>query len=106
MIKLKKSSHRLFPSSAPQCYATVQVEDWMRGIVRNSGELKDALEILRDSYCAILAGHPATHSEDILAQVEAILKNTERAWLEMLEYLITSHRSGQAERSERQDKCY
>jgi hypothetical protein len=105
MIKPKKSSHRLFRFSAPQCFATVQVEDWMRGVVRNSGELKDALEILRESYCAMVASHPATHSEEILAQVEATLKNTERTWLEMLEYLIINHRSGQAERSERQDKC-
>jgi hypothetical protein len=52
---------------------------WIRGIVESNHELVDALQQLRSSYEALLAGTSVRDAELIMWQVEVALKNAERA---------------------------
>jgi hypothetical protein len=78
VIKLRTSCHQLFPFGVPQSVVKTQIEDWIRGVLRSNEELLATLELLRDSYCAMLAGQPATNPDEIVAQVEATLKSAAR----------------------------
>jgi hypothetical protein len=53
--------------------------DWIRGIVQSNQELVSALDRLRLSYEALLAGTSVTDTEAILWQVEVALKDAERS---------------------------
>lgn len=55
-----------------------QLLNWIRGVVESNNKLVPALERLRQSYRAILAGNPATNADEVLWQVETALKHAER----------------------------
>jgi hypothetical protein len=64
----------------PQENIEAQLEDWIRRVFGSNDELVAALERVRDSYCALLAGRkPVKHDDEILARVEAALQNTAKA---------------------------
>jgi hypothetical protein len=54
--------------------AIAQAKDWTDGILESNDNLRAALELLRNSYCALLTGLSVKEDAEILAQVEAILK--------------------------------
>jgi hypothetical protein len=54
--------------------AIAQAKDWTDGILESNDNLRAALELLRNSYCALLTGLSVKEDAAILAQVEAILK--------------------------------
>jgi len=48
-------------------------------VFESNDELATALERIRDSYCALLAGKPVKDDGEILTLVEAALKNAAEA---------------------------
>jgi hypothetical protein len=82
MPKAKKPPERVkvLEYAVPQEIIERQLEGWMRGVLESKDELAAALERLRDSYCALLAGKkPVKDDDEILAQVEAALTQAEKA---------------------------
>jgi hypothetical protein len=55
-----------------------QLLNWIRGLVESNHKLVPALEQLRQSYRAILAGKPVTNADEVLWQVETALKHAEK----------------------------
>jgi hypothetical protein len=53
------------------------IEYWIDQILHTKDHLVDALEFLRTAYNEMLAGMPVRKVDDVLAQVEAILKSKE-----------------------------
>jgi hypothetical protein len=76
-------------SNSPQCKllafpeprqnAVSQAKDWIDGILASNDHLRAALEFLRGSYCAMMAGLSVKDAEEVLAQVDAILKGANRS---------------------------
>jgi hypothetical protein len=62
----------------PQDDVAARLLSWIRGTVQSNYELVGALERLRHSYRALLAGTSVPDSEAILWQVEVALKDAER----------------------------
>jgi hypothetical protein len=56
-----------------------QLVNWIRGVVESNNELVDALNRLRLSYRALLAGEPVTDAHEILRQVEGALRSADKA---------------------------
>ena len=54
------------------------IEQWIDQILDTKDHLVSALEFLRSAYNEMLAGTPVREVDDILAQVEAILKSNEK----------------------------
>jgi hypothetical protein len=82
MPKSKKPPERVkaLEFAVPQEIIERQLEGWVRGVLDSNDELAAALERLRDSYCAMLAGKkPVKDDDEILAQVEAALTQAEKA---------------------------
>jgi hypothetical protein len=79
----------MFESSPPQCKllafpeprqnAIAQAKDWTDGILASNDNLRAALELLRNSYCAMLSGLSVKDDAEVLARFEAILKGTRRS---------------------------
>jgi hypothetical protein len=67
------SERRLLPFTVPEQDATV------RWVLCSNDELATTLKHLRNSYCALLAGNPVKDDDEILAMVEASLKNAAKA---------------------------
>ncbi len=67
------SGRRLVPFAVPEQDAT------LRWLLDSNHKLAAALRHLRNSYCAQLAEHRIGDSEEILAEVEASLKNAAKA---------------------------
>lgn len=74
---------RLKPSSLefaePQEVIEAQLENWLKSTVKSNDELATALKRLRDSYCALLAGKPVKDDDELLMQVEAALRQADKA---------------------------
>jgi hypothetical protein len=65
----------LFP--APTLVPGSQAENWCLRILETKDNLVRALELLRIAYNEMLAGKPVKAADEILAQVEAILRKDE-----------------------------
>jgi hypothetical protein len=77
MIRVTSKGKLLsFPSSAPVPEAAAP--NWNLRILETRENLVNALGYLRDEYNAMLAGKPTTAADEVLARVEAILKNDEK----------------------------
>jgi hypothetical protein len=63
----------LFP--APKPVPGSPGENWSRQILETKDNLISALEFLRIAYNEMLAGKPVKAADEILAQLEAILRN-------------------------------
>jgi hypothetical protein len=63
----------------PHDDVTTRLLSWVRGIVQSNHELVDALERLRFSYKALLAGKSVRDAEQVLWQAEVALKDAERS---------------------------
>jgi hypothetical protein len=63
----------------PQDDVAARLLSWIRGTVQSNHELVGALERLRHSYGALLAGTSVPDAEAILWQVEVALKDAERS---------------------------
>ena len=63
-----------FPSRS---LAPESIEHWIDQVLHTKDHLVDALEFLRTAYNEMLAGTPVRDVDDIMAQVEAILKSNE-----------------------------
>jgi hypothetical protein len=68
---------RLLSFPAPTAVPGAATEDWSLRILETKDKLLDALEFLRVSYNEMLAGKAVKPADEILANVEAILKNVE-----------------------------
>jgi hypothetical protein len=66
----------LFP--APTAAPVAPAENWSLRILETKDNLTSALEFLRIAYNEMLAGKPVKAADEILAQVEAILRNDEK----------------------------
>jgi hypothetical protein len=64
-----------FPLSTPVPEAAAQ--NWNLRILETRDNLENALDYLHDEYNAMLAGEPFTAVDEILARVEAILRNSQ-----------------------------
>jgi hypothetical protein len=63
-----------FPSRG---LAPESIEHWIDQVLHTKDHLVDALEFLRTAYNEMLAGTPVRDVDEIMAQVEAILKSNE-----------------------------
>jgi hypothetical protein len=75
----KLPSGKVLPFALPEASIEAQLEAWVDGIKESNDQLVAALERLRDSYKAMMAGGSVTDAEEILVVVEAALKNARRA---------------------------
>jgi hypothetical protein len=75
----KRSSNKMLEFAMPKEGIGPQLVKWVRGVVRSNDQLVPALERLRSSHKALLAGKSVTDSEEILWQVEGALKDAERS---------------------------
>jgi hypothetical protein len=66
--------------------APASIEHWIDQILHTRDHLVGALEFLRNAYNEMLAGMPVRELDEVLAQVEAILKSNE----EMERYTIVA----------------
>ena len=78
MPKISTVSGKLLLFPAPKHKLGSPVESWIHRILETKDNLVTALELLRVSYNAMLAGRPIREAEKILEQVEAILKQAEK----------------------------
>ena len=63
----------LFPS--PNSITGLPAEDWGRRVLEIKDNMVSAIEVLRIAYLEMLAGKPVKPADQILAQVEAIVRN-------------------------------
>jgi hypothetical protein len=68
---------RLLSFPAPTAVPGSPAEDWGLRILETKDKLLDALEFLRLAYNEMLAGKAVKPADEILANVEAILRNVE-----------------------------
>jgi hypothetical protein len=68
---------RLISFPAPTAKPGSPAEDWSFRILETKDKLLDALDYLRVAYNEMLAGKPVSPADQILANVEVILKNDE-----------------------------
>jgi hypothetical protein len=59
----------------PHTLSTESVEQWIDQVLRTKDQLVDALEFLRTAYNEMLAGVPVREVDEVMAQVDAILKS-------------------------------
>jgi hypothetical protein len=78
MVKPAKASGKVLPFAVSRLAAEEHLEQWIRGIVQSNSELENALERLRNSYKAMLAGKPLTDADEILMAVETALGSVEK----------------------------
>lgn len=78
MAKSKEASDGLLRFALPQQAATVQLENWVQGLRESNDALVAALQRIRASYCALLAGKPVRDDDEILAQVASALTRVEK----------------------------
>jgi hypothetical protein len=77
MVKRNNSGKLLlFPSPNP--ITGLPAENWRRRILETKDNLVSAIEFLRIAYIEMLAGKPVKAADEILAQVEAILRTDEK----------------------------
>jgi hypothetical protein len=57
----------------------MQLINWIRAVTESNDELVCALNRLRLSYKALLAGEPVTDAQEILRQVEGALRSATKA---------------------------
>jgi hypothetical protein len=75
----KRQNEKVLECAVPQEIIETQTENWIRGTLESNIALEAALERIRHSYKLIQAGKPAKDADEILAQVEAALKNAKKA---------------------------
>jgi hypothetical protein len=68
---------RLLSFPAPTAAPGSPAEDWSLRILETKDKLLDALEFLRVAYNEMLAGKAVSAADQVLANVEAILRNDE-----------------------------
>jgi hypothetical protein len=73
------TSEKMLEFAVPQEGIERQIEDWLQRVFESNDELVAVVERIRDSYGALLAGKPVKDSDEILALVEAALKNAAKA---------------------------
>lgn len=78
MPKINTASGKLLSFPVPKHNPGSPVENWIHRILETKDNLVSALELLRVSYNAMLAGRPIREAEKIMEQVEAILKQAEK----------------------------
>jgi hypothetical protein len=77
-LKSKKSSEKVLEFAVPPEIIEAQIEIWIRATVESNIALAAALERICESYKLIQAGKPPEDADEILAQVEAALKDAEK----------------------------
>jgi hypothetical protein len=78
MTQPKDASDGVIRFAVPQQAIKVQLENWMQGLRESNDALVAALQRIRDSYCALLAGKPVRNEDEILAQVASALTGVEK----------------------------
>ncbi len=68
---------RLLSFPAPTAVPGLAAEDWSFRILETKDKLLDALDFLRVTYNEMLAGKAVRGADEILANVETILRNDE-----------------------------
>jgi hypothetical protein len=81
----------LFPSPDP--ITGIPAENWSRRILEIKDNLVSAIEVLRTAYNEMLAGKPVKPADEILAQVEAIVRNDAKIPAYTVVAAIRIHRS-------------
>jgi hypothetical protein len=71
----RNNSGKLFLFPAPTPVSGSPAENWSLRILETNDNLVSALEFLRIAYNEMLAGRPVKAVDEILTQVEAILRN-------------------------------
>jgi hypothetical protein len=69
---------RLLSFPAPTAVPRSPAEDWSLRILETKDKLVGALELLRVAYNEMLAGKEVKAADEILANVEAILRNDQK----------------------------
>jgi hypothetical protein len=77
MVNPNRASGKVLFFPTPKQNAESAVENWIHRILETKDNLVSALELLRISYNAMLAGKPVREADEILAQVEGILQHGE-----------------------------
>jgi hypothetical protein len=75
-MRNREAKGKLLTFPAP-ALAPESLEHWIDQILNTKDHLVDALEFLRTAYNEMLAGSPVRDVDEVLAQVEAILKSDE-----------------------------
>jgi hypothetical protein len=78
MARPAKASSKVLQFAVPRLAAEEHLEQWIRGIVQSNSDMENALERLRNSYKAMLAGKPLTDADEILMAVETALGSVEK----------------------------
>jgi hypothetical protein len=78
---------------APKGVPGSPAEDWSLRILETKDKLVDALEFLRVAYNEMLAGKAVKAADEILANVEALLRNKQKISEYTVVAAISIHRS-------------
>jgi hypothetical protein len=80
MSKSKKTAAKVLQFPVHQAPVEQELEKWFRGIMNSHEYLISALEQLRDSYKALIAGKASTDAHQaVLMAVEITLRNARNA---------------------------
>jgi hypothetical protein len=74
----RNNAGKLLSFPVPRPVPGSPAENWCLRILETKDNLVSALELLRIAYNEMLAGKPVKAADEILAQVEAILRKDER----------------------------
>jgi hypothetical protein len=71
----RDNAGKLLPFPVPRPVPGSRAENWCLRILETKDNLLSALELLRIAYNEMLAGRPVKSVDEVLARVEAILRN-------------------------------
>jgi hypothetical protein len=74
----RNNTGKLLSFSAPTPVPGSSAEDWSRRILETRDNLVNALEFLRIAYNEMLAGKPVKAADEVMAQVDTILRHDEK----------------------------
>jgi hypothetical protein len=76
----RNNAGKVLPFPVPRPVPGSRAENWCLRILETKDNLLSALELLRIAYNEMLAGKPVKATDEILAQVEAILRNDKKIY--------------------------
>jgi hypothetical protein len=71
----RTNAGKLLSFPAPKVTPAPPSENWCLKILKTKDNLVDAIEFLRTTYNEMLAGRPVKGADEILAEIESIVKN-------------------------------
>jgi hypothetical protein len=77
-LSSRKTTDNVPACAVPQIVIETQIEHWIRWTLESNIALAAALKRLRDSYKLLEVGKIEKDADEILAQVEAVLKTVEK----------------------------